>query len=75
MILAGLLMPIQWTDCGPLESDAIRGDENEDNLIRARGFDYRVDIGSSIADLNSVGVEDYANPSQCQKRSATGYRC
>ena len=26
------------------------GDDNEENFIRACGFDYRVDIGSSIAD-------------------------
>ena len=42
------------------------GDENEENFIRACGFDYRVDVGSSIADPNCAGHEDHANLSQCQ---------
>jgi hypothetical protein len=71
MILAGLLMH------HPIDGQVIHltlmpseGGDNEENFIRACGFDYRVDFGSSIADPNRVGDEDHANLSQCQNRTA-----
>jgi hypothetical protein len=56
----------------PLDLLAKEGEENNEAYVCACTFAYRVDVGSSLADINSAGLEDYANLRQCQKRTAAG---